>query len=189
MSEPRVTHYVSLLSKKQIKRIALNLNFDMIGSPNFGRFVYDGDGSDTGTAGPNGSANIESVINRYFAKQKLTVKATAFDGRSDYGPFIDVGIPAGGLFAGAEDIKTAEEAALFGGTAGEAFNPCYHQACDTYVNNSDEGLDQMSDAAADAVLQFAMTRSSVRGTSKANDRAVTRVSAKSLPFKGSHLQK
>ena len=104
MSEPRVTHYVSLLSKKQIKRIALNLNFDMIGSPNFGRFVYDGDGSDTGTAGPNGSANIESVFNRYFAKQKLTVKATAFDGRSDYGPFIDVGFPAGGLFAGAEDI-------------------------------------------------------------------------------------
>ena len=183
------THYVSLLSKKQINRIALNLNFDMIGSPNFGRFVYDGDGSDTGTAGPNGSANIESVINRYFAKQKLTVKATAFDGRSDYGPFIDVGIPAGGLFTGAEDIKTAEEAALFGGTAGEAFDPCYHQACDTYVNNSDEGLDQMSDAAADAVLQFAMTRTSVRGTSKANDRAVTRVSAKSLPFKGSHLQK
>jgi Zn-dependent M28 family amino/carboxypeptidase len=183
------THYVSLLNKKQIKRIALNLNFDMIGSPNFGRFVYDGDGSDTGTAGPNGSANIETVFNSYFAKQKLSVKATAFDGRSDYGPFIDAGIPAGGLFTGAEDIKTAEEVELFGGTAGVAFDPCYHQACDTYANNNDEGLDQMSDAAADAVLQFAMTRSSVKGTSKASDRAVSRVSAKALPFKGSHLQK
>jgi Zn-dependent M28 family amino/carboxypeptidase len=178
------THYVSLLSKKQIKRIALNLNFDMIGSPNFGRFVYDGDGSDTGTAGPNGSAKIESVFNKYFAEQKLAVKAAPFNGRSDYGPFIDAGIPAGGLFTGAEDIKTAEEAALFGGTAGEAFDSCYHQACDTYANNNDEVLDQMSDAAADAVLQFAMTRSSIRDTSKANDRAVT----KSIPYKGCHLQ-
>lgn len=183
------TYYVGQLTKRQIKRIAVNLNFDMIGSPNFGRFVYDGDGSDTGTAGPNGSANIEGVFNDYFASQDLTVKATAFDGRSDYGPFIDAGIPAGGLFTGAEDIKTAEEAALFGGTAGLAFDPCYHLACDTYANNSDEGLDQMSDAAADAVLQFAMTRSVVKGTSKASDRAVTRVSAKALSYKGSHLQK
>ena len=68
MSEPRVTHYVSLLSKKQIKRLALNLNFDLIGSPNFGRFVYDGDGSDTGTAGPNGSANIERGMSRGMLK-------------------------------------------------------------------------------------------------------------------------
>lgn len=182
-------YYVSQLSKKAIKKIAVNLNFDMIGSPNYGRFVYDGDGSDTGTAGPNGSANIEKVFNSYFKKQGLAVKATAFDGRSDYGPFIDVGIPAGGLFTGAEDIKTAEEAVLFGGTAGVAFDPCYHQACDTYDNNSDEGLDQMADAAADAVLQFAMTTSAVKGTSKASDRAVARVKAASLPYRGGHLQK
>lgn len=181
--------YVDQLSKRQIKDIAVNLNFDMIGSPNFVRQVYDGDGSSTGTAGPNGSATIEGIFNKYFTKQGLTFEATAFDGRSDYGPFIDVGIPAGGLFTGAEEIKTAEQAALFGGTAGEPLDPCYHQACDTLANNSDTALDQMTDASADAVLQFAMTTSAVKGTSQANDNAVKSVDAESLLYRGGHLQK
>ena len=182
-------HYVSTLSATQIKDIALNLNFDMIASPNFIRFVYDGDGSDTADAGPNGSATIEEVFSKYFAGQKLAFEPTAFDGRSDYGPFIDAGIPAGGLFTGAEEIKTSAEAAIYGGTAGVALDPCYHQACDTYDNNNLEAFDQMSDAAADAVLQFAMTTSAVKGTSKANDQAIKSVDADSLMYRGSHLQR
>ena len=106
----------------------------MVGSPNSARFVYDGDGSAFGTAGPNGSANIETVFLDYFASQGLATEPTEFDGRSDYFGFINNGIPAGGLFTGAEGIKTAAQAAIFGGTAGEAFDPCYHQACDTIDN-------------------------------------------------------
>ncbi|WP_273427550.1 M20/M25/M40 family metallo-hydrolase [Marinobacter sp.] len=159
-------HYVNNLSPRDIKNISLNLNFDMIGSPNFVRFVYDGDGSDTALAGPNGSKNIESVFLKYFEIMSLPVEPTAFDGRSDYGPFIAVGIPAGGLFTGAEGIKTADEAALYGGTEGEQYDPCYHLACDTFDNISLEVLDQMSDAVAHSVLTFAMTTSSVNGTDK-----------------------
>ena len=48
-------HYVTTLSSSERNKIALNLNFDMVGSPNYVRFVYDGDGSDTETAGPKGS--------------------------------------------------------------------------------------------------------------------------------------
>lgn len=158
--------YVDNLSKRDIKDIALNLNFDMIGSPNFVRFVYDGDGSATPLAGPNGSKNIESVFLNYFDEQGLPTEPTAFDGRSDYGPFIAVGIPAGGLFTGAEGIKTPDEAAIYGGTAGEQYDPCYHLACDTFDNISLEALDQMSDAAAHAILTFAQTTSSVNGTDK-----------------------
>ncbi|QSP94773.1 M20/M25/M40 family metallo-hydrolase [Marinobacter salinisoli] len=158
--------YVANLSDRDIKNIALNLNFDMIGSPNFVRFVYDGDGSDTPQAGPNGSKVIESVFLKYFSEVGLPVEPTAFDGRSDYGPFIAVGIPAGGLFTGAEGIKTPDEAALYGGTAGDQYDPCYHLACDTFDNISLEALDQMSDAVAHAVLTFAMTTSSVNGTDK-----------------------
>jgi len=158
--------YVANLGKRDIKNIALNLNFDMIGSPNFVRFVYDGDGSATGTAGPNGSKNIESVFLKHFEAEGLAVEATAFDGRSDYGPFIAVGIPAGGLFTGAEGIKTEEQVAIYGGTAGDQYDPCYHLACDTFDNISLEALDQMSDAAAHSVLSFAMTTSSVNGTDK-----------------------
>jgi Zn-dependent M28 family amino/carboxypeptidase len=159
-------HYVDQLSKRQIKDIAVNLNFDMVGSPNFGRFVYDGDGSATGTAGPNGSGVAEGVFADYFRSEGLAFEPTAFDGRSDYGPFIAVGIPASGLFTGAEDIKTADQVALYGGTAGVAFDPCYHAACDDIDNLSEQALDEMSDAAAHAVYTFAMTTSAVNGTDK-----------------------
>jgi Zn-dependent M28 family amino/carboxypeptidase len=158
--------YVDNLSKRDIKNIALNLNFDMIGSPNFVRFVYDGDGSDTPLAGPNGSKNIEQVFLDYFAEQNLPTEPTAFDGRSDYGPFIAVGIPAGGLFTGAEGIKTDEQAAIYSGTAGDQYDPCYHLACDTFDNVSLVALEQMSDSVAHAVLTFAETTSSVNGTDK-----------------------
>jgi Zn-dependent M28 family amino/carboxypeptidase len=182
-------NYVASLTTRQKQDIAINLNFDMIASPNYIRYVYDGDGSDTPDAGPNGSATIEDVFAKYFASKNLPFEPTAFDGRSDYGPFIDAGIPAGGLFTGAEELKTAEEAAIYGGTAGAALDPCYHQACDNYANNNEVVLDQMSDAAADAVLQFAMTTSAVKGTSKANDQAVKSVDGDSLAYRGSQLQK
>ena len=154
------THYVSQLSQAQKDAIALNLNFDMIGSPNYVRFVYDGDNSafpvGPGAAeGPDGSGLIEKVFHDYFGAVDLPSAETPFSGRSDYGPFIAVGIPAGGLFTGAEGVKTAEQAAIFGGTAGVAYDPCYHLACDTFANNSNAALDEMGDAAAHTLLTFA----------------------------------
>ena len=56
--------YLASLSETELNRILLNLNFDMLGSPNFVRFVYDGDGSDTPDAGPPGSDVIEKVFRR-----------------------------------------------------------------------------------------------------------------------------
>lgn len=159
-------YYVGSLNDAQLDRIALNLNFDMTGSPNFVRFVYDGDGSDTPAAGPAGSTQIENVFNRYFRSRGLETDPTAFDGRSDYGPFIAQGIPAGGLFTGAEGIKTAEQAAIYGGTAGEAYDPCYHQACDDITNLSVKALDQMSDAAAHATINFAADETPFTGTTR-----------------------
>lgn len=170
-------YYVSRLSAKDIKNIALNLNFDMIGSPNYARFVYDGDGSATPTAGPNGSKNVEQVFLSYFGGQGLDTKPTAFDGRSDYGPFIAVGIPAGGLFTGAEEINPAN---------GIAYDPCYHQACDTFDNNSDSAIDEMSDAAAHAILTFAETTSAVNGTDKGKGLGKWK---DSMEYQGPHRRK
>lgn len=157
-------YYVDQLSNRDAKRHALNLNFDMVASPNFGRFIYDGDGSASEEAGPNGSDIIESVFTDYFASKNLSTLPTAFDGRSDYGPFIDRGIPAGGLFTGAEDIKTAAEAALFGGIVGAPFDPCYHDACDGIGNINTTALDQMSDAMSHAILSFGQTTAAINGT-------------------------
>jgi Zn-dependent M28 family amino/carboxypeptidase len=151
-------HYVETLSNDDLTKIVANLNFDMLGSPNYVRFVYDGDGSDTPTAGPPGSAQIEAIFNQYFASQGLATEPTAFDGRSDYGPFIAVGIPAGGLFSGAEGEKTPEQAAIYGGTAGAPYDPCYHQACDTINNLSTKALNELGDGAAHAVMTLARTR-------------------------------
>jgi Zn-dependent M28 family amino/carboxypeptidase len=158
-------YYVDSLTSREVKSIAVNLNFDMVGSPNFVRFVYDGDGSAFGV-GDTGSGVVESVFNDYFASQNLPTEPTEFDGRSDYDAFQAIGIPAGGLFTGAEGIKTPEQAAIYGGTAGLAYDPCYHQACDTIRNLSNTALDQMSDATAHATLTFAQTTSAVQGTDK-----------------------
>jgi Zn-dependent M28 family amino/carboxypeptidase len=165
-------YYVSQLSKRQIANHFLNLNFDMIGSVNYVRFVYDGNGDETGTKGPSGSGLIERVFLNYFASQGLETEPTAFDGRSDYGPFIAQKIPAGGLFTGAEGIKSEEEEAIYGGEAGVAYDPCYHQACDTIDNVDLVVFDQMLDAVAHAVYTFAMTDAAVQGTGKASPKAI-----------------
>jgi Zn-dependent M28 family amino/carboxypeptidase len=159
------THYVEGLSDAERSRIALYLNFDMIGSPNPVYFIYDGDDSDgVGEGpGPGGSAEIEKAFEAFYQMRGAPYKGTDFDGRSDYGPFIEALIPSGGLFTGAEGIKTADEAARWGGTAGQAYDPCYHQACDTYANNNDAALDLNADAVAYTTLLFAQNTSSVNG--------------------------
>jgi Zn-dependent M28 family amino/carboxypeptidase len=152
-------HYVDSLTEAQLAKIYANLNFDMVGSPNYVRFVYDGngDGSDDAAAGPPGSDTIEEIFTKYFADQGLASEPTAFDGRSDYGPFIAAGIPAGGLFSGAEGIKTPQQAAVYGGTAGVAYDECYHQACDTISNLNSKALSELGDAAAHATLTLALS--------------------------------
>ena len=91
------TAYVNGLSPAELDKIALYLNFDMVGSPNHVFFIYDGDDSDAvgAPAGPGGSAQIEKTFERYFNSVGVPFKGTDFSGRSDYGPFIAVGIPSG----------------------------------------------------------------------------------------------
>jgi Zn-dependent M28 family amino/carboxypeptidase len=166
------TKYVEDLTQDEKDDILAMLNFDMIGSPNFARYVYDGDGT-VGPEGPTGSGFIEDVFVDYFASQGLFNEPTAFDGRSDYGPFIADGIPAGGLFTGAEQPKTEAQVAQYGGIAGAQLDPCYHAACDTFAGTGGGAgatapglglvaLDQMSDAVAHAILFFSKTKVDVR---------------------------
>lgn len=157
-------HYVATLSAEEKAKIQLYMNFDMIGSPNPGYFIYDGDNSDNEGegAGPEGSAGIEKTFEAFYTERGKPFQGTDFDGRSDYGPFIANDIPAGGLFTGAEDIMTPEQAALWGGEAGKAFDKCYHQACDDMTNLNDAALDLNSDAVAYATLHYAMSTEEVR---------------------------
>lgn len=159
------THYVDNLAQEEQDDIALYLNFDMIGSPNHVFMIYDGDDSDDVGAGPGpeGSAQIEEIFEEYYTRQGWPFRGTDFSGRSDYGPFIAVGIPAGGLFTGAEGIKTDEEFALWGGTAGAQYDPCYHLACDTFDNINLDAYNVNVDAVAYSVLQTAMNTKAING--------------------------
>ncbi|MEE1929784.1 M28 family peptidase [Streptomyces sp. TRM 70351] len=156
-------HYVGELSEAERERIALYLNFDMIASPNYGLFVYDGDDSDgVGEGpGPEGSAQIEHGISEFIRSRGEEPRGTDFSGRSDYGPFIAVGIPSGGTFTGAEGVKTPEQVALWGGEAGTAYDACYHQACDDIRNVSKKALDVNVRVIADAVGRYAWNTSSL----------------------------
>ena len=127
--------YVQSLTLDQLKDVALYLNFDMIGSPNPGYFTYDGDQS-TASDGkvprvPEGSAGIERTLAAYLRSAGETPQDTGFDGRSDYDGFTRAGIPAGGLFSGAEEPMSTEQAKLWGGTAEAPFDPNYHKPTDT----------------------------------------------------------
>ena len=174
-------YYVSSLDEAGLAGTLLNLNFDMVGSPNFARFIYDGDGDAFGLTGPAGSDVIEEVFEEYFASQGLTSAPTEFSGRSDYAGFIANRIPAGGLFTGAEGLKTPEEAALFGGTAGAPYDACYHAECDDINNINRTVLDQMSDAVAHAVITFALTEEELRGGTQGTQ------GARSVPAEDDYL--
>jgi carboxypeptidase Q len=128
------THYVFNLPAPELRKIKAYINADMIASPNYVYALYDGDGSAFNLTGPPGSAAIEALFQSYFTSRDLPYTATAFDGRSDYAPFADAGIPTGGIFTGAEGIKTAAEANMFGGTAGLAYDENYHKAGDNMTN-------------------------------------------------------
>ena len=132
------TAYVNDLSAAERDQIALYLNFDMVGSPNYIFMVYDADEStfEAPVPIPPGSTAIEDVFESFYTLRNEPYDDSEFSGRSDYQAFIENGIPAGGLFTGAEEIKTAEQAAIWGGTAGAQFDPCYHEACDTFANNN-----------------------------------------------------
>lgn len=161
--------YVASLSNQEKKNIMAMLNFDMLGSPNYVRFVYDGDNSGrseaVAIAGPQGSGAIEKIFLDYFAGQNLPTQPSAFNGRSDYGPFIAVGIPAGGLFSGAEGIKSAQLAEIYGGIAGVAYDACYHRRCDNFSGTEGlalKSLGELSQAAAHAVANLAQTEQQIR---------------------------
>jgi Zn-dependent M28 family amino/carboxypeptidase len=160
-------YYVASLPKKEILDIAVYLNFDMVASPNFIREVYTFNGN------PAGSKAVTQLFTSFFDSQGLTYQLPPTDdGRSDHASFSAVGIPVGGLFSGADTVKTHQEFLLFGGTEGAPLDACYHKACDDISNLNMTVLDQLSDAMAHAILTFANTTSDISGTDKGKAKGV-----------------
>ncbi|WP_051415402.1 M20/M25/M40 family metallo-hydrolase [Nocardiopsis sp. CNT312] len=158
------TEYVEGLSAEQVDDIALYLNFDMIGSHNYARFVLDGGMELPGSGqAPSGSGAIAQVFAEYFEDRGQVSEPGVLSGRSDYAPFAQAGIPVGGLFSGADGVKTEEQAEWYGGVAGETFDPYYHTAEDTLANVNRDSLDELSDAGAHGIEFFAESTLPVNG--------------------------
>lgn len=152
------TYYVSQLPQSELNKIRLFLDFDMLASPNFAFQIYDGDGSAFNLTGPPGSAEAEHDFIEYFSKiRKLNYTSIEFDGRSDYGPFLEAGVAAGGIAAGAEGIKTQEEEEMFGGAAGVPYDVNYHEDGDTANNLNYECWIEMARAVAHMAAKYAVS--------------------------------
>lgn len=146
--------YVNTTAPAELDKIRLYLNFDMIASPNYIYGIYDGDGSRFNLSGPPGSAQAEKLFEDFYAQKGLRSQPTEFSGRSDYGPFLAVGIAAGGLFTGAENIKTAQEAEWYGGEAGVAYDKNYHAVGDTVDNLNMEAFLVNTKAIAHSIATY-----------------------------------
>ncbi|MFC4052624.1 M28 family peptidase [Actinomadura syzygii] len=141
------TYYVNQLPSTERSKIKGYFNFDMVGSPNPGYFI----------AGVNSalSANLKG----YFDSINI-VPDEMSECCSDDGPFRNAGIQTSFLSTGADAVKTTTQAQKWGGTAGQSFDRCYHQSCDSYPSNiNTTGLDRSADAIA-----WALWKTSVNST-------------------------
>ncbi|WP_382310421.1 M20/M25/M40 family metallo-hydrolase [Herbiconiux sp. UC225_62] len=156
------TYYVDDLAANnpaELDEIATYLNFDMVASPNYVISVYDADQStyEAPVEVPEGSIATEKAFTDYFDANGQPWIDTAFDARSDYDAFIANGVPASGLFTGADDEKTVDQAALFGGTGGPGItpDPNYHSAADDIANVNADALGIMAGAIASVTASLA----------------------------------
>lgn len=144
-----------------LANIKMALNFDMLGSPNGVPGLHSIHAAGNPTF-PNsslaGSDAITATFKSAFDKTSTDPKLEPMYGGSDYYPFITSGIPAGGLATGAGSLKTVAERTKYGGLANAAYDPCYHQACDTVENIGQTILGTMSQAAARSIAQFALQK-------------------------------
>ncbi|HEY8180466.1 MAG TPA: M20/M25/M40 family metallo-hydrolase, partial [Candidatus Limnocylindria bacterium] len=141
--------YVTSLSPEEVSALAGYLNLDMLGSLNAVPFVYD-----DGQAAP-GSEQITEFLVQALEAAGTGAERMDLGGSSDHFSFEQAGIPTGGIFSGATELKTDAEASEFGGQADQPLDACYHLACDTPENVDSQQVATFAEAAAAAAVALA----------------------------------
>jgi Zn-dependent M28 family amino/carboxypeptidase len=155
------TQYVRGLSADELNNVALYLDFDVLGSPNAGYFTVDGDQSGQPSTDipadrvPAGSAALERTLAGYLNLAGKRPADQSLGMVTDYYPFLNAGVPIGGLTTGTTGKKTPVQARLWGGTAGQPFEPNYHTPADTIDNINRDALAVTAPAVAFAVGTYA----------------------------------
>ncbi|GIG62456.1 peptidase M28 [Longispora fulva] len=148
--------YVNSLTAAQKSAIKGYYNFDMVASPNGGYFINN---LTTATSAP---------MKAYWDSLNLAPQENVEgQGRSDDASFQNGGVPTSGYATGANATKSPAEATKWGGTAGQAYDSCYHQSCDTTSNINATALNRSADGIAYTIWNLAV------GTSTVNDFSVT----------------
>jgi hypothetical protein len=122
------TRYVRTLSPADRDALLVYLNADMLASPNGFGGVYDDAGA------PPGSGAVGDLLRAAVEESGGTPVSVDLTASSDHYPFALAGIPIGGVFSGAWEPVTPEQAAAAGARAGEPADACYHQPCDDLAN-------------------------------------------------------
>src|SRR3954451_20338985 len=148
------------LNTKQASQTLAMLDYDMLASTNYLPFVYIDNPALPCTVPicpPGADEQLLGGTHNAYLKSQLNMDNVPYpvDNRSDYKGFRDRGVPATGLYTGAETFKTAADVAKYGGQEGIQADPCYHEWCDTVFNLSQFGLEEFGDALAHGVLSFA----------------------------------
>ena len=139
-------HYMGSLSTAEKDKVEIYMNYDMVGSPNPGYFVYDDNPAGNGA---------RDRLTSYYTSKGIPWEYIDVQGRSDHASFRSYGIPTTGIFSGAEGIKTSAQAQKWGGQAGVAYDACYHRACDTTSNINSTALDRNLDAIGHMIWLYA----------------------------------
>lgn len=161
--------YVAGLDRAGLDDIAIYLDFDMLGSPNAGYFTYDGDQSapaspDVAAASvPKGSAGIERTLAGYLNLAGVRPADMPLGRAGNYSAFLAAGIPIGGVTTGAGQRKSDIQAKLWGGRAGQPFDPYYRSARDTIEDINREALGITGPAVAFAVGTYAQSTDGPNG--------------------------
>ncbi|WQF86981.1 Putative PA domain, peptidase M28, PA domain superfamily [Colletotrichum destructivum] len=173
-------YYVSVLSPEENQKIRLFMDYDMLGSPNYAYQIYNA----TNAVNPTGSEELRDLYVDWYKAHDLAYTFIPFDGRSDYDAFIRNGIPGGGIATGAEGVKTKEEAKLFGGKAGDWYDPCYHQLCDDVSNVNLTAWEINTKLVSHSVATYAV---SFKGFPERTKASAASLYAKDTKYHGSKL--
>ncbi|EDO15438.1 hypothetical protein Kpol_1027p12 [Vanderwaltozyma polyspora DSM 70294] len=135
-------YYANSLSPAENQKLRVFMDYDMMASPNYEYEVYDSNNKDH----PKGSEELKNLYIDYYKSRGLNYTLIPFDGRSDYVGFIENGIPAGGIAAGAEKDNVFN---------GGVLDKCYHLLCDDVSNLSMEAFMVNTQLIAHSVATYA----------------------------------
>ena len=128
-------YYAANLSQREVDKIDVMLDYDMLASPNYVRFIYDGDGSTFG-ADVSGGRRAPARSSRSKMTGSVRRACAAIGCRSTAAPTTSASPNAESRPAASSPApRTRRPSSRSGSTAAPRapYDPCYHEICDNLM--------------------------------------------------------